>query len=155
VPVFTRLANTLSLEGPANDLVDTLRALPGAERAADRSVPATIQALDDSQTNVAQLRAYTPDLVSFLGRFSQVAANYDGDGHYLRTQPTGINFFNWNPATSVLDPIPTSEQFAAFDNGFFNRCPGGATQPIAGSNPFLDDGALDGICDPADVPPGP
>jgi phospholipid/cholesterol/gamma-HCH transport system substrate-binding protein len=155
VPVFTRLANTLSLEGPANDLVDTLRALPGAERAADRSVPATIQALDDSQTNVAQLRAYTPDLVSFLGRFSQVAANYDGDGHYLRTQPTGINFFNWNPATSVLDPIPTSEQFAAFDNGFFNRCPGGATQPIAGSNPFLDDGALDGICDPAAVPPGP
>jgi phospholipid/cholesterol/gamma-HCH transport system substrate-binding protein len=155
VPVFTRLANIVSLEGPANDLVDTLRALPGAERGAERSVPATIDALDDSQTNVAQLRAYTPDLVGFLGRFSQLSANYDGDGHYFRTQPTGINFFEWNPATSVLDPIPSTEQFAAFDNGFFNRCPGGSTQPIAGSNPFLDDGNLDGICDPAAVPPGP
>jgi phospholipid/cholesterol/gamma-HCH transport system substrate-binding protein len=155
VPVFSRLATVVSLEGPANDLVDTLRALPGAERSAERSVPATIQALDDSQTNVAQLRAYTPDLTAFLGRFSQVGANYDGDGHYFRTQPTGINFFEWNPATSVLDPIPSTEQFAAFDNGFFNRCPGGATQPIAGSNPFLDDGNLDGICDPAAVPPGP
>jgi phospholipid/cholesterol/gamma-HCH transport system substrate-binding protein len=155
VPVFSRLANVVSLEGPANDLVDTLRALPGAERSAERSVPATIQALDDSQTNVAQLRAYTPDLTAFLGRFSQLAANYDGDGHYFRTQPTGVNFFEWNPATSVLDPIPSTEQFAAFDNGFFNRCPGGATQPIAGSNPFLDDGNLDGICDPAAVPPGP
>ncbi|MFL5870927.1 MAG: MlaD family protein [Solirubrobacterales bacterium] len=155
VPVFGDLAKVVSREGPANDLVDTLRALPGAESAAGKSVPATIQALDDSQTNVAQLRAYSPDLVAFLGRFSQASANYDGDGHYLRAQPAGVNFFRWNPVTSVLDPIPASQQFAAFDNGFFNRCPGGATQPIAGSNPFLDDGALTGVCDPAAVPPGP
>jgi phospholipid/cholesterol/gamma-HCH transport system substrate-binding protein len=155
VPVFADLSRTLSLDGPANDLVDTLRALPGSERAAERSVPTTIQALDDSQTNIAQLRAYAPDLVAFLGRFSEAAANYDGDGHYVRVQPAGINFFGWNPATSVLEPIPASEQFAAFDNGLFNRCPGGATQPIDGSNPFLDNGALDGVCDPAAVPPGP
>jgi phospholipid/cholesterol/gamma-HCH transport system substrate-binding protein len=155
VPVFADLSKTVLRDGPANDLVDTLRALPGAENAAGRSVPATIKALDDSQTNVAQLRAYSPDLVAFLGRFSQVAANYDGDGHYLRVSPAGVNFFSWNPTTSVLDPIPAAQQFADFDNGFFNRCPGGATQPISGSNPFLDDGALDGVCDPAAVPPGP
>jgi phospholipid/cholesterol/gamma-HCH transport system substrate-binding protein len=155
VPVFSDLSQVVLQQGPANDLVDTLRALPGAKNAADRSVPATIKALDDSQLNVAQLRAYSPDLLGFLGRFSQVAANYDGDGHYLRVSPAGVNFFSWNPTTSVLDPIPVAQQFADFDNGFFNRCPGGSTQPIGGSNPFLDDGALDGVCDPAAVPPGP
>ena len=70
-------------------------------------------------------------------------------------QPAGINFFNWNQVTSVLDPAPTTQQFQDFDNGFFNRCPGGSTQPIAGSNPFLDDGALAGVCNPTDVPEGP
>ncbi len=33
------------------------------------------------------------------------------------------------------------------------RCPGGASQPIAGSNPFLDNGNLTGKCDPAQVIP--
>ena len=84
-----------------------------------------------------------------------MGSNYDGNGHYFRVQPAGINFFNWNSSTSVLDPIPITQQFGNFDNGFFNRCPGAASQPIAGSNPFLDGGNLDGICNPADVPPGP
>ena len=55
----------------------------------------------------------------------------------------------------MLEPIPPTQQFTNFDLGFFNRCPGAATQPITGSNPFLDNGALAGVCDPADVPPGP
>jgi phospholipid/cholesterol/gamma-HCH transport system substrate-binding protein len=155
VPVFRNVRKVLHLPGPANDLVDTLGALPGAQRRASSSVPAQITALDDSQTQIAQLRAYSPDLLAFLGRFGQASSNYDASGHYLRVQPAGINFFNWNPVTSVLDPAPTSQQFQDFDNGFFNRCPGGSTQPIAGSNPFLDDGALAGVCDPAAVPPGP
>ncbi len=155
VPVFRDLSDVLHLDGPANDLVDTLGALPGAQRRAASSVPAQITALDDSQPNLAQLRPYSPDLLAFFGRFGQASSNYDANGHYLRPQPTGINFFNWNPATNVLDPVPTSQQFQEFDNGFFNRCPGGSTQPIAGSNPFLDDGALTGICDPGDVPAGP
>jgi phospholipid/cholesterol/gamma-HCH transport system substrate-binding protein len=155
VPVFQNLKLTLSRSGANNDLTDTLRALPGTEERAAQSVPATIRALDDSEPRIEQLRPYTPDLVGFLGRFAGASANYDGNGHYLRVQPSGVNLFNWNPATSVLDPIPTSQQFDFFDNGFFNRCPGGSTQPIPGSNPFLDDGALDGICDPAAVPPGP
>jgi hypothetical protein len=33
-----------------------------------------------------------------------------------------------------------------------NRCPGGGVQPIAGSNPFLDNGNLTGKCDPSQVP---
>jgi phospholipid/cholesterol/gamma-HCH transport system substrate-binding protein len=155
VPVFRDLSKVLHLDGPANDLVDTLGALPGAQRRAASSVPAQIEALDISQPRIAQLRPYSPDLLAFLGRFGQASSNYDASGHYLRVQPTGINFFNWNPVTSVLDPAPTSQQFQDFDNGFFNRCPGGSTQAIAGSNPFLDDGSLSGVCDPAAVPPGP
>ncbi len=155
VPVFGDLSKVLHLDGPANDLVDTLGALPGAQKRAATSVPAQIQALDTSQRVIAQLRPYSPDLLAFLGRFGQASSNYDASGHYLRVQPTGINFFNWNPVTSVLDPAPTTQQFQDFDSGFFNRCPGGSTQAIAGSNPFLDDGNLSGICDPSAVPPGP
>ena len=54
------------------------------------------------------------------------------------------------------------QQFDDLEFGNFTRCPGGATQPIAGSNPFLDDGNLltggmgpNPKCDPSDVPPGP
>jgi phospholipid/cholesterol/gamma-HCH transport system substrate-binding protein len=155
LPVFSDLSKVLHRNGPANDLVDTLGALPGVQKRASSSVPATIKGVDASQPNIAQLRPYSPDLLAFLGRFGQASSNYDANGHYLRVQPTGINFFNWNPATSVLDPSPTTQQFDQYDNGFFNRCPGGGTQPITGSNPFLDDGALAGICDPADVPAGP
>jgi phospholipid/cholesterol/gamma-HCH transport system substrate-binding protein len=155
VPLFKNLGLVLHRDGPANDLVDTLGALPGAQRRAVTAIPANIKALDDSQPKIAQLRPYTPDLLAFLARFGQATSNYDGNGHYLRVQPTGINLFRWNSLTSVLDPIPTSQQFADFDNGFFNRCPGGSTQPITGSNPFLDDGNLDGFCNPDDTPQGP
>ena len=155
LPVFKNLTKVLHLPGPANDLVDTLGALPGAQRRASSSVPQTIKAIDVGQPVIAELRPYSPDLLGFLARFAQSTSNYDANGHYLRVQPTGINFFNWNPATNVLDPAPTSQQFAEYDNGFFDRCPGGSTQPIAGSNPFLDDGNLAGFCNPDDVPEGP
>jgi phospholipid/cholesterol/gamma-HCH transport system substrate-binding protein len=155
VPVFKGFGKVLHLDGPANDLVDTLGALPGAQRRASTSVPQTIKGIDAGQPRIAELRPYSPDLLSFLARFGQASSNYDASGHYLRVQPTGINFFNWNPATSRLDPAPTSQQFANYDSGFFDRCPGGSTQPISGSNPFLDDGNLDGFCNPNDVPEGP
>ena len=155
VPVFKNLGLVLHRDGPANDLVDTLGALPGAQRRASTAIPANIKALDTSQPRIAELRPYTPDLLAFLARFGQATSNYDGNGHYLRVQPTGINLFRWNQTTNVLDPIPTSQQFADFDNGFFDRCPGGSTQPISGSNPFLDDGNLDGFCNPDDTPQGP
>ena len=90
-----------------------------------------------------------------LTRLGQFASYYDGNGHYVRVQPPGTNIFRWNSGTHVLAPIPTPEQFADFDNGFFDRCPGAGTQPISGSNPFLDDGALDGFCNPNDTPQGP
>ena len=111
------------------------RAARGAAAGLARRSRRTIKAIDASQPSIAQLRPYTPDLIGFLARFGQVASNYDGNGHYLRVQPTGINLFRWNSGSNVLDPIPTTEQFADFDDGFFNRCPGASTQPLAGLQP--------------------
>ena len=54
----------------------------------------------------------------------------------------------FNYAAPNLVPIPIAQIFAdygAFGSSnyrVFHRCPGGATQPIAGSNPFLDGGML-------------
>jgi phospholipid/cholesterol/gamma-HCH transport system substrate-binding protein len=155
VPVFRDLRLATQRRGSANDLADALKALPGAQRRGARSVPVTIEALDASQPKVAQLRPYSPDLFAFLTKFGQATAYYDGNGHYARVQPAGVNLFDRDPVTGVLDAILPTEQLTGFDTGFFNRCPGGATQPSAGSNPFLDDGALSGVCDPLAVPPGP
>lgn len=160
VPVFRDLGRTVDRPGSANDLGDLLETLPAAEQRAARAVPRTIAALDDSQPVIEFGRPYTPDLFAFLSGFARVTSNYDASGHYARVLPAGANPFSHDPVTDVLEPIPATQQLADFDFGFFTRCPGGATQANAGwpaptDHPFLDDGALSGDCDPAQVPPGP
>jgi len=158
VPVFRNLAAAIARPGPANDLTDSLAALPGAERAAASAKPHAIAAMNASQPIVEFVRPYSPDLAAWVTRFGEAAATYDADGHYLRVQPAGANLFHYNSVTHVLEPIPPSDQFNDYPSqgmGPFLRCPGAATQPILGSNPFLDDGNLLGECNPAQVPPGP
>jgi phospholipid/cholesterol/gamma-HCH transport system substrate-binding protein len=163
LPVFRNLQQSISLEGANNDLNDSLRALPGAEAAASKSVGATIKGLDDAQETIDFAVPYTPDLLGFLTKFGQVTSYYNADGHYARVLPASSNLFDYNEATEVLEPIPPSEQFQPFTEtglGPFTRCPGGATQPNAGwpsptDHPFLGGGSLEGDCDPGDVPPGP
>jgi hypothetical protein len=118
-----------------------------------------------------------PDLMGFLTKFGQVSSYYDANGHYARVSTAQANPFHYctagdtNPhcvggggpyTTNELAPIPPSQQFNDLDFGIFARCPGGATQPIGGSNPFTDDGNLlsggqppNPKCDTSDVPPGP
>jgi phospholipid/cholesterol/gamma-HCH transport system substrate-binding protein len=115
-----------------------------------------------------------PDVMGFLSKFAEVTAPYDANGHYARVSTAEANFFHYckpadsNPvctppyAAGDLAPIPPSQQFNDLAFGNFTRCPGGATQPIAGSNPFTDDNSLlaggqapNPKCDPSDVPPGP
>ncbi len=161
IPVFRDLTGAIATPGPENDLTDSLRALPGAQKAARRSVTPTITALDDSQPNIELLRAYSPDLLGLLGSLGQITAYYDANGHYARVLPAASNLFDNSGGT--LTPIPPAEQFdqlAAIGLGPFTRCPGGSTQANAGwptptDHPFLDGGALDGECDPDDLPPGP
>ena len=166
VPVIRDLSLALNRNGPKNDVTDALRLQPRAERAAHRAVPNTIQALNASQPVISFARPYSPDLFAWISKFDQDASYYDGDGHYVRVSTAEANPFHYcragdpNPVCAGhqagdLEPIPLSQQFNDLQFGTFTRCPGGATQPIPGSNPFLDGGNLRGKCDPSDVPPGP
>jgi phospholipid/cholesterol/gamma-HCH transport system substrate-binding protein len=162
-PVLRNLAVSLSRPGPTNDLADSLNILPAVQKKARKGVSPTLQALADSQHLIEFARPYSPDLFNALGKLGLAAGYYDINGHYLRSQPAGGNVFDYNEVTSQLEPIPLSAQYDAFGalgTGPFLRCPGGSTQPNAGwpnptDHPFLDDGNLDGLCDPDDVPPGP
>jgi phospholipid/cholesterol/gamma-HCH transport system substrate-binding protein len=142
-------------------------------------VPRAVTALNASQPTIEFTRPYTPDLVGFLTKFGQVSSYYDANGHYARVSTAESNFFHYCTATDTntqcasaggpyatgeLAPLPPTQ--STFDNltsGPFTRCPGGATQPIGGSNPFTDDGNLfPGVgqapnpkCQPSQVPPGP
>ncbi|MGI8726249.1 MAG: MlaD family protein [Solirubrobacterales bacterium] len=157
-PVFDDLANVVRRPGPSNDLADLLVDIENAQDAAARALPAAIDAMDESQDEIAFLRPYAPDLFGFLADFGIATSFYDASGHYARVMPAGSNIFE-RESDGELDSIynQPNQQYDALDFGIFRRCPGGATQPAAdGSNPFLDDGAL-GIddCDPSDLPPGP
>ena len=155
VPVFRNLRLAINRSGPTNDLTDSLRELPRIERKASRAVPRTIAGLDASQPVIEFARPYMPDLMGFLSKFAEVTAFYDANGHYARVSTSQANLFHYcetgdtNPdcaggggpyATGQLAPIPPSQQFDDLEFGNFTRCPGGATQPIPGSNPFTDDG---------------
>lgn len=177
VPVVHRLRFAISRHGRANDLTDLLRELPRAEGAASKNLPRAVKALDASQPTIQLIRPYAPDLVGFVSKFGQVSSYYDANGHYARVSTAEANLFHYctagdsNPrcvsaggpyATGQLAPIPPSQQFNGLERGPFARCPGGATQPIAGSNPFTDEGNLlsggqapNPKCSTAAVPPGP
>ncbi len=163
VPVFKSLGLALNTPGDANDLSDALALAPGTERQAARAVAPTVTALADSLDLIAFARPYAPDLLSVIGKLGASAGYYDFNGHYLRTQPAGGNLFDYNEVTGALEPETLANQYEAFEQlgyGLRERCPGGATQPNAGwpnptDHPFLDDGRLNGDCNPDDVPPGP
>jgi phospholipid/cholesterol/gamma-HCH transport system substrate-binding protein len=163
IPVFRNLRLSISKPGPNNDLNDSLKLLPGGQRAVQQSVQPTITALNDSQHVVDFAVPYTPDLLGFVSKFGEVTAFYDANGHYARVMPASANLFSYNSATSLLDPITPAQQFDVFPSlgtGPFSRCPGGATQANAGypnptDHPFLGNGSLAGDCNPNQVPPGP
>ncbi len=138
-------------------------------------MPRTIAGFDASQPVIEFARPYMPDLMGFLSKFAEVTSFYDANGHYARVSTAQANLFHYceaggpNPTMRVPGgyrrassrPIPPSQQFDDLEFGNFIRCPGGATQPITGSNPFTDDGSLlsggeppNPKCNPSDVPPG-
>ena len=155
VPVFTDLRKVVALPGPDNDLADAIKALPKLEPRAAVAFPAAVKASQDSIPFISFVRPYAPDVLNAFTKLGQVTAFYDANGHFARVQPANANLFEVNTVTRDLDPIPPDAQYDDLEFGIFARCPGGATQPIAGSNPFDDNGNLAGACDPADVPPGP
>ena len=150
-PVFGNLATAAVKPGNNNDLSDLLSSLIPLENTARPAVNAAIDGFDASQEEVSELRAFSPDVLNSLTRLGAATANYDANGHYGRVRPTATGLSQLN-GTSI-EPA-TTEIYGGLDiiSGI-NRCPGGSTQPITGSNPFLDDGNLVGKCDPGQVPP--
>ena len=153
VPVFTDLRKVVDLPGPYNDLADLIKALPKLEPRAGVAFPAAVKASDASLPFISFARPYAPDLLGAFTALGQATAYYDANGHYARVQPANANLFENTAGT--LEPIPPDQQFDNLQFGIFTRCPGGATQPEAGSNPFTDNNNLAGACDTGDVPPGP
>ena len=155
VPVFTDLRSTVKAPDGSNPLAELVKASVPLHKRGGPASRSGIRSLDASQPVIAFARPYAPDLLGSFTKLGQVTAYYDGDGHYARVQNAAFNLFNWNSITNNLDPIPLSDKFNGFTTAISTRCPGGATQPITGSNPFTDQGKLTGKCNPADVPPGP
>lgn len=154
VPVFTNLRKVVSLPGPNNDLAEAVKALPKLEPKASTSFAAAVDASNASLPFIRFARPYSPDLFGAFTALGQVTAGYDANGHYARVQPANADLFR--NVAGTLEPIPPSEQYNDLQFGIFKRCPGGSTQPIAGSNPFTDNGNLGpGDCNIGDVPPGP
>ena len=156
-PVFRDLAKVVNLPGANNDLADTLKLLPDVKDSGDTAFPASIDAMNASQPNLAFIRPYTPDLFGLVAKLGQTTAYYDANGHYARVNTTAANVFSYDGGTNSLVPNynDRSTQFDPLDIGVFRRCPGGGTQVSAdGSNPFLDGGNLTiADCDPTDIPP--
>jgi phospholipid/cholesterol/gamma-HCH transport system substrate-binding protein len=164
VPVFRNLRKVFNRKGKANDLADTLGDLPKFRKRAKVDLPLASQAIEDSLPDFQFARPYAPDLLGLISRLNQSASYYDFSGHYARVQ-TLANIFSLTGG--ALAPQTPAQQYDFYDanplgKGNFVRCPGGATQAIAGSNPFTDDGTLlsggEGTnpkCNVGDVPPGP
>ena len=153
VPVFTDLRKVVSLPGENNDLADSVKALPKLEPRARNAFPAAVRASDASIPFISFARPYSPDIFGAFTSLGQATAYYDANGHYARVQPANADLFE--NVAGTLEPIPPSEQFDDLQFGIFKRCPGGATQPEASSNPFTDNNNLAGLCNIGDVPPGP
>jgi phospholipid/cholesterol/gamma-HCH transport system substrate-binding protein len=156
VPVFTDLRDTVSLPGPDNDLGELVKSLVPLHKRGAATSRSGIRALNASQEFITFARPYAPEVIASFGKLGAVSGYYDGDGNYARVQAAAFNLFRYNAVSELLEPIPPAEKFTGFE--FIpasTRCPGGATQPVPGSNPFLDQGRLAGECDPSDVPPGP
>ncbi|MFM9078077.1 MAG: MlaD family protein [Solirubrobacterales bacterium] len=150
-PVFSNLATAAGRSGKNNDTSDLLSSLIPLQSKAGPGVDAAIGALDASQEEVAETRAWSPDIYAALAKLGAASANYDVNGHYTRVRPTAMGLYQLNGTTIEPSTPPTVYSGLDFISGI-QRCPGGSTQPIAGSNPFLDDGNLVGKCNPTQVP---
>jgi phospholipid/cholesterol/gamma-HCH transport system substrate-binding protein len=160
VPFTRNLRLTVDRPGSGNDAAELLGDLPTVRERASRTFPHAEQAIADFQPNLDFIRGYTADFFGAVGKIGTAAGYYDGNGHYVRVSPSGLNLFELEGET--LAPISPSEQFDAFGEVTTKeRCPGGASQaPADGSAPFVDPPHSDSSvssseCNPSDAPPGP
>jgi phospholipid/cholesterol/gamma-HCH transport system substrate-binding protein len=149
-PVFNDLALAAGRPGPNNDTSDLLSQLIPLHGRADPAVSAVVRALNANQDEAAEARAYSPDIFGNFAKLAGLLGNYDANGQYARVTPTATSVFQLNG--TAIQPADTAVYGGLDVITGLNRCPGGAVQALAGSNPFLDNGNLTGKCDPSQVP---
>ena len=186
VPTIRDLSEIVRRGGKSNDLVELTRSqVPlaragvgsgapecGADPTADYesaadddfsngSLGEATCALSNSLNQIANLRAYTPELVGWFDGFS-TSGSLDASGGLGRIAAT---FNAFTPSTSglidLLNPLDTSvgdllqgADLDFLDVGNLTRCPGSLERdPGDGSTTFDDGGSL--RCDPSQQPTGP
>ena len=149
-PTVADLRDLISLPGPNNDLIDLTKKQPRLAQLTATVFPRAIRTLDRAQPVVEYARGYTPDLTGWITKFAEAAGYYDANGHYARVSPV-FSPSSFNQAANTLTAIPPINRLDQFEQGLFNRCPGGSTQPSPdGSLPESFMG-----CDTSSTPPGP
>jgi phospholipid/cholesterol/gamma-HCH transport system substrate-binding protein len=148
IPTIGALDGLIHNPSGSGDLTALAAATPALERIANTAFPKIIQQLNDSQTQVAYLRQYAPDLVAALTNLGQAGAYYDANGHYVRTQPAVFPF-----ALDSSNQLTTQFPSQRYDglHAVRTRCPGSAVQPSP------DRSAPQPVagCSTSSVPPGP
>jgi phospholipid/cholesterol/gamma-HCH transport system substrate-binding protein len=149
-PTVADLRDLISLPGPNNDLINLTAKQPRLAQLTATVFPRAIRTLDRAQPVVEYLRGYTPDLTGWITKFAEAAGYYDANGHYARVMPV-FSPSAFNQAANSLTAVPPINRIDQFQQGFRNRCPGGAMQPSPdGSAPYPFMG-----CDTSSTPPGP
>lgn len=149
-PVFNDLAVAAGRPGPNNDTSDLLSQLIPLHNRAEPAVNAVVRALDANQEEIGEFRAYSPDVFGSWAKLAGILSSYDANAPYAKVTPTATGIMQLNG--NAIQPADTAIYGGLDVITGINRCPGGGVQPIAGSNPFLDNGNLTGKCDPSQVP---
>ncbi len=148
IPTVTALSALIHNPAGTGDLTTLLQETPKLASLAATAFPDLIAAMDASQTQLDNLREYTPDVVAALADLGQASGYYDANGHYIRVQPS---FFALGlDSQNQLTTRPPSERYQGLQVANA-RCPGSAVQPAPdGSAPHAIPG-----CQPGATPPGP
>jgi phospholipid/cholesterol/gamma-HCH transport system substrate-binding protein len=148
IPTVTALSDLIHNPAGTGDLTTLLLDTPKLAQLSATAFPRLIQSMNDSQTQLDNLREYTPDVIAALTDIGQASAYYDANGHYVRVQPTFFAF--GTDSSGQLTTRPPSERYQGLQVARA-RCPGGAVAPAPdGSAPAAIQG-----CQTSSTPPGP
>jgi len=148
IPTVTALADLIDNPNGTGDLTTLFEETPKLAQLAATAFPNLIQAMNASQTQLDNLREYTPDVVAALSDVGQASGYYDANGHYVRVQPTFFAF--GTDGSNQLTARPPADRYQGLQT-VKSRCPGGAVQPSPdGSSPEAVAG-----CQPSSTPSGP
>jgi phospholipid/cholesterol/gamma-HCH transport system substrate-binding protein len=148
IPTVGALSDLIHNPGGTGDLTTLFLQTPKLAHLAATAFPNLIQAMNASQTQLDNLREYTPDVIAALADVGQASGYYDANGHYIRVQPTFFAF-GTNGSNQLVAQSP-ADRYQGLQTAR-SRCPGGAVQPAPdGSSPVTVAG-----CQPGSTPPGP